>query len=165
MVVCAELSSERPSHLVAMVAGEHPGALAQYMEPAAPGQAGRIYALLPATGLLIFSTDQLFAALIPGFKAMTTPPLYYFLISVVTDALYSIIGGFLCARIAHPPFRRNAMFSLILLGELVGVVSTIFLWKIVPHWWSFALLLLYPPAVWLGFKLQSRQTRLHQAAA
>ena len=118
-----------------------------------------------ATGLLIFSTDQLFAALIPGFKAMTTPPLYYFLISVVTDALYSIIGGFLCARIAHPPFRRNAMFSLILLGELVGVVSTIFLWKIVPHWWSFALLLLYPPAVWLGFKLQSRQARLHQAAA
>ena len=48
--MCAELSSERPSHLVAMVAGEHPGALAQYMEPAAPGQAGRIYALLPATG-------------------------------------------------------------------------------------------------------------------
>jgi hypothetical protein len=118
-----------------------------------------------ATGLLIFGTDQLFAALIPGFKSMTTPPLHYFLISVVTDTLYSIIGGFVCSRIAHPPVRRNATLSLIVLGELVGLVSTVFLWKLVPHWFSFALLLLYPPAVWLGFKLQSRQTRLHHAAA
>src|ERR1700737_3888386 len=118
-----------------------------------------------ATGLLIFSTDQLFAALIPGFKTMTTPPLHYFLISVVTATLYSNIGGFVFSRIAPPPVRRNATLSLILLGELVGLVSTVFLWKIVPHWFSFALLLLYPPAVWLGFKLQSRQSHVSPAAA
>lgn len=118
-----------------------------------------------ATGLLVFSTDQFFAAIVPGFKSITTPPLYYFLISIVTDTLYSIIGGFLCSRIARLPSRRNATLSLILLGEFVGLVSTVFLWKIVPHWFSFALLLLYPPAVWLGYKLQSRQARLHPAAA
>ncbi|HXM97015.1 MAG TPA: hypothetical protein VN982_00925 [Candidatus Dormibacteraeota bacterium] len=117
------------------------------------------------TGVLIFSTDQLFAALIPGLKTMTPRPLHYFLISVVTDTLYSIIGGFVCARIAHPPVRRNATISLIVLGELVGLVSTIFLWNNAPHWFSFALLLLYPPAVWLGFKLQARQAHISPAAA
>src|SRR5436190_4306718 len=43
VVLCAELTSDRPRHVVAMIAGEHPGALAQHMD-------GRVYALLPAVG-------------------------------------------------------------------------------------------------------------------
>src|SRR3954471_261730 len=43
VALCAELSTDRPRHVVATIAGEHPGALAQHME-------GRVYALLPATG-------------------------------------------------------------------------------------------------------------------
>jgi sugar diacid utilization regulator len=43
VVLCAELTTDRPRHVVATIAGEHPGALAQHME-------GRVYALLPATG-------------------------------------------------------------------------------------------------------------------
>jgi len=41
VVLCAELTSERPRHVVATICGEHPGALAQHMD-------GRVYALLPA---------------------------------------------------------------------------------------------------------------------
>ncbi len=47
VVLCAELSSDRPGHLVAVIAGEYPGALAQLMD-ASHGQPARIYALLPA---------------------------------------------------------------------------------------------------------------------
>ena len=47
VVLCAELSSDRPGHLVAVISGEYPGALAQHME-AVGGRAPRIYALLPA---------------------------------------------------------------------------------------------------------------------
>ena len=39
-VLCAELTSERPRHVVALIASEYPGALAQLVE-------GRVYALLP----------------------------------------------------------------------------------------------------------------------
>jgi sugar diacid utilization regulator len=48
VVLCAELTSERPRHVAATVAGEYPGALAQPME----GSTGavRVYALLPAKG-------------------------------------------------------------------------------------------------------------------
>ena len=43
VVLCAELSTDRPRHVVATIAGDHPGALAQHMED-------RVYALLPAVG-------------------------------------------------------------------------------------------------------------------
>jgi sugar diacid utilization regulator len=43
VVLCAELTTDRPRHVVATIAGEYAGALAQHME-------GRVYALLPATG-------------------------------------------------------------------------------------------------------------------
>jgi hypothetical protein len=39
--LCAELTTDRPRHVVATIAGEHPGALAQHME-------NRVYAILPA---------------------------------------------------------------------------------------------------------------------
>ena len=44
VVLCAELSSERPRHVVALISSEYPGALAQHVEG---GPAGRVYALLP----------------------------------------------------------------------------------------------------------------------
>jgi sugar diacid utilization regulator len=43
VVLCAQIDSERPRHVVAMIASDHPGALAQHID-------GRIYALLPALG-------------------------------------------------------------------------------------------------------------------
>ncbi len=53
VVLCAELTTDRPRHVVATIGGEYPGALAQHMdagETSGPGAAGRVYALLPATG-------------------------------------------------------------------------------------------------------------------
>jgi len=43
VVLCAELKTDRPRHVVALIGGEYSGALAQHMED-------RIYAILPATG-------------------------------------------------------------------------------------------------------------------
>ncbi len=47
VVLCAELTSERPRHVVALIASEYSGALAQHLEG---GVSGRVYALLPSTG-------------------------------------------------------------------------------------------------------------------
>lgn len=55
VVLCAELTSDRPRHVVAMICGEHRGALAQHMD-------GRVYALLPATGAESVSEETLAAA-------------------------------------------------------------------------------------------------------
>jgi hypothetical protein len=107
-----------------------------------------------AVGVLVVLTDQIFAAAIPGFRAMTTPPLYYFVIVLCTDALYSAAGGYLCAAIARGSIRA-ATLGLMIFGEIIGVVSTILGWKIQPHWFALALLVLFPIAVWLGSRLRS----------
>ena len=46
VALCAELTTDRPRHVVATIAGEYPGALAQHVDDPAP----RVYALLPADG-------------------------------------------------------------------------------------------------------------------
>ena len=102
-------------------------------------------------GMLITGTDQIFAFGIDGFDTQADKPNYYYLISIATDNFYSIIGGWVCATIAKNDLRRSAN-GLIILGELAGVASTVFLWKTVPHYYSFALLILYPPAVLFGSK-------------
>ncbi len=43
VVLCAQLTTERPRHVVATIGGEHAGALAQHID-------GRVYAILPAVG-------------------------------------------------------------------------------------------------------------------
>jgi hypothetical protein len=116
-----------------------------------------------AMGLLVVATDQVFAAVIPGFKSMPMPPAYYFVISLITDSVYAAVGGYLCSRIAQPP-HRNATLGLIIFGELMGVATTIVFWKFIPHWFSFALLILYPPAVWIGSRLRGHPTQANAAA-
>jgi sugar diacid utilization regulator len=44
VILCAELTTDRPRHVVATISGEHPGALAQHMDDQ------RVYAVLPAVG-------------------------------------------------------------------------------------------------------------------
>ena len=114
---------------------------------------GAVLAGYVAVGVLIFCTDLLFGALIPGFKSTARPPDYYFAASLATDTAYSIAGGYLCALIAGPQ-ARTATIGLMGFGELVGVASTVYLWNMVPHWYSFALLILYPLATWAGSRMR-----------
>jgi hypothetical protein len=109
-----------------------------------------------AIGVLVVLTDQLFAALVPGFRGMVQPPLYYFLISLATDFLYSIVGGYLCGLIARERVR-GAVLALMIAGEVIGLATQVFLWNMVPHWFGLGLLVLYPIGVWLGSaKLRTR---------
>jgi PucR family transcriptional regulator, purine catabolism regulatory protein len=51
VVLCAELTTDRPRHVVATISGDEPGALAQHIDDSGPPtHSGRVYALLPAMG-------------------------------------------------------------------------------------------------------------------
>ncbi len=106
-----------------------------------------------AIGILIAGTDQLYAALIPGFHASPVPPLNYFLFAMVTDTIYTYIGGWVCGVISRRDLQ--ATLGLIILGEVMGVASTVYLWETAPHFYSFYLLIMYPLAVWYGAKLRA----------
>ena len=107
------------------------------------------YALV---GVLIAGTDQLFAHAIPGFSSMKMPPGWYFAASIVADTIYAFMGGWLCGRISRG--NIHAALGLIMIGELAGIASTVYLWNRVPHYYSFCLLITYPPAVLFGAKLR-----------
>jgi hypothetical protein len=106
-------------------------------------------------GVLVIFTDQLFSLLTHGFDSGATPPHSYFLLSLVTDSLYTALGGYFCAAIARSAARR-ATLILILGGELIGVGAVIALWHTQPHWFAIGLLLIYPPAVWAGSRFRMR---------
>ncbi len=109
-------------------------------------------------GVLVAITDQIFGMVIPGFKLMTMPPLYYFGISLLTDFVYSIAGGYLCAWIARER-AWPATIALMVFGDTIGLVSQVVLWKMVLHWYGLTLLVLFPIGVWLGFTLLAQRTR------
>jgi hypothetical protein len=48
---------------------------------------GAVLAGYIAIGVLVVLTDQVFAAAIPGFRNLATPPLYYFVTVLCTDTL------------------------------------------------------------------------------
>jgi len=108
-----------------------------------------------AIGALIVITDQIFAALIPGFQSMIAPPLYYFVASLVTDWLYAMTGGYLCCAIAREGYR-SATVGLMAVGELIGIAAQIVYWQTIPHWYGLALLVIYPLSVWMGSQLRWR---------
>jgi hypothetical protein len=118
---------------------------------------GAVLAGYVAVGVLVVLTDRIFAAVVPGFGSMATPPLYYFVILTFTNTLYSIAGGYLCAAIARASVRK-ATLGLMIFGEIMGIASTILSWRTEPHWYAFALLVLFPLAVWIGSRLRSGST-------
>jgi hypothetical protein len=120
-----------------------------------PRIVGSVLAGYIAVGILVALTDLIFAAAIPGFRAMAAPPLYYFVIVTFTDTIYTIGGGYLCAATARAS-ARTATLGLMICGEIAGVVSTVLGWHIQPHWFALALLALFPLAVWIGYKLRVR---------
>ena len=110
------------------------------------------------TGLLVILTDQIVSGLIPGFHSMKTPPDYYFGISLATNTLYAIVGGYLCSAVARNQWK-TATLGVIILGETLGTIAQRALWHTVPHWFGIGLLALYAPAVWLGGYLRSRSKK------
>ncbi len=128
---------------------------------------GAVLAGYIAIGVLVVLTDLIFAAAIPGFRAMATPPPNYFVIVTCTDTLYSIAGGYLCAVIAGAAIR-GATLGLMIFGEIMGAASTILQWHTQPHWAAVALLVLFPIAVWIGSRLRlggSEQAMMSRAAS
>lgn len=120
---------------------------------------GAVLAGYASIGVLVVLTDLAVAAVRPGeylSLSAQTPPVYYFVVSLFTAPLYSVFGGWLCGRISKARLW-NHILALAIFGEVMGVVSTVMFWGKQPLWYALALLLLYPPAVYLGGYLAKRR--------
>jgi hypothetical protein len=104
--------------------------------------------------ILVIATNQLFSSMAADAKRQ----LDFLVIDVISQCLYTMVAGYLCAVMAGP--RRPAMASLIGLGLAVGTFSLVTSWNTEPHWYGSCLLLAYAPCVWLGCRLRWRLHRI-----
>jgi hypothetical protein len=95
-----------------------------------------------ANVLLIASAEQLLVRVFSDAK--------YFVADVVTQCLIQVSCGYLCTRISN---TRVAVVSLITIGLLVGTFSLALSWHVDPHWYAIVLLVVYPPCVWIGYRI------------
>jgi hypothetical protein len=102
--------------------------------------------------ILVVATEQLLSSLAPG---SAKPQLYYLVVDLVSQCLYTVAAGYLCCVIARPS-QRVAMAGLIGLGLSVGTFSLVGSWQSEPHWYGIALLVVYAPCVWTGWALRGR---------
>jgi len=103
---------------------------------------------------IVFLSDPVLAHLFPGqYVPGKVPPLYLLWISTAIYALASILGGWLCARIA-PSKPGLHLLVLFVIGEGFGVFFTVHNWGIWPHWNSFVWLAIWPLCLWIGGRIR-----------
>jgi hypothetical protein len=106
--------------------------------------------------VLVTLSDPLLHALFPKDYVEGKPipdPLLW--ISTGIFVLAAILCAWICAKIApNKVFTHIVWFFAI--GEIMGLAATYANWGKVPHWYSVAWLVLWIPAVWIGWKLARR---------
>jgi hypothetical protein len=119
------------------------------------GNIGRIILAVTASyiadGVLVVATE--FSLVAAGFAATQS----YYVVDLISQCLYTIIGGYLCCIIAGAT-KRAALAGLMGLGLFVGTADLVSSWKTEPHWYGIALLIVYLPCVWIGWTLKARRT-------
>ena len=100
--------------------------------------------------LFIVLSDPVLSRLFPGqYTRDKVPPTFLLLIGTAIFAVTSILGGWICVRIA-PAKPGVHLLVLFIIGEIAGAISTIAIWKTWPHWYSIAWLVLWPICLWIG---------------
>lgn len=83
-------------------------------------------------------------------------PLKYYVIDLICQCCFTVVGGYLCCMIAGPS-HRVALISLMALGLFIGGISLPSSWNREPHWYRIALLAVWVPCVWIGWRLRSQR--------
>ncbi len=115
-------------------------------------------------GILVVLTDQIFSWVIPGFSTLAMPPLFYFATSLVTDFVYSGVGGYTCSAIAGTS-SHSATLILIGMGEVIGIAVAFARWQAMPHFFVLGLLILYPLGIFVGSTFGRRNSALNSRPA
>ena len=87
-----------------------------------------------------------------GQGIFSTPLL---LIAFAYRSLYTVVGGFVTARLAPDRPMRHAII-LGIVGIVAGCIGVVVGWNMSAHWYPIALVLGALPCTWLGGKLRLR---------
>jgi len=107
--------------------------------------------------VLVLLSDPLLGALFPNDYVRGKPiPDSLLWASTGFFVLAAIFCAWVCAKTA-PGRVLTHIIWFFAIGEIMGGGATFANWGKVPHWYSIAWLLLWIPAVWVGWKLVRRR--------
>jgi hypothetical protein len=105
--------------------------------------------------VIVLDSDPALARIYPGqYIHGQIPPAFILWIGTAIYAVASIIGGWICVRLA-PTKPGQHLLAIFVLGEVMGVVSTILNWSRWPDWQSLTWLALWPICLWIGSLFRS----------
>jgi hypothetical protein len=100
-------------------------------------------------------TDLVLGRLFPAeYVSGRIPPDRLSALSLATATLYSVLGGWITARLAGSRPWRHAVY-LILWGELMGAISAVMTWGQIQWWYQLGLLAAWPLAIAAGCWLRA----------
>lgn len=106
--------------------------------------------------VLVMATDPLLGVLFPNdYKRGQTLPDWLLWVSTALFAVISVVCAWVCAKLAPSKVRMHVL-AFFALGEILGGVTTALSWGKMPHWYTIAWLIVWIPAVWIGWKLADR---------
>lgn len=99
---------------------------------------------------IVLISDPILSHLYPGeYVRGQVPPVFLLWITTAIFAAASILGGWMCVRIA-PTQPSRYLLALFLLGEALGAASTWANWGKWPHWHSLTWMAIWPVCLWIG---------------
>jgi nitrate/nitrite transporter NarK len=104
--------------------------------------------------LIVFVSDPVLTHFFPTqYVAGKVPPPFLIWTSTGIYALATILGGWLCVRMA-PTKPGMHLLALFVVGEAIGIFFTVHNWGVWPHWMSFVWLIIWPVFLWIGGRLR-----------
>ncbi|MDB4978112.1 MAG: hypothetical protein JWM56_298 [Candidatus Peribacteria bacterium] len=105
-------------------------------------------------------TDSIFehTGLVPGIAEQKAhgSPAWYLSLAIIYRSIYTVLSGWLSARLApNNPMRYAIILGII--AVLANLGGTIAMWSIGQHWYPIILTVLAFPSAWLGGKLYVRR--------
>jgi hypothetical protein len=106
--------------------------------------------------VLVILTDPLLHALAPDQYQRGKPiPTALLLVSTALFALIAVLCAWICARLAPGKVKAHVL-SFFALGEVMGLGTTAMNWGKVPGWYLISWLIVWIPAVFIGWRLARR---------
>ena len=107
--------------------------------------------------VLVLLSDPVLSRAFPGeFAKGHVPSDPALAASTAWFIVVSILCAWVCTRFA-PPRKERHVLAFFLLGEILGIATTIPNWSTPwPHWYWLSWLLSWPVSCWIGFMLGRR---------
>ena len=116
--------------------------------------------------VLVLCSDPLLSAVFPGdFAKGRIPSDKALVASTILFVAISLLCAWLCARFSPAPAWKRVL-TFMILGELMGIASTIPNWNGGwPHWYWLSWLVSWPISCWVAYRIEQARAARSPAAA